>query len=460
MKDAMTKIHDYTMFELSPDAVLIANARGGIVYSNKMCQDLLGWTAEELRGALIEKLIPRRISNHAALREQFMASPSRRPMGAGLELAAQHRSGAEIPIDIALNPVQIDDTPHVVVSLRDMRAHHAALQKLSLLSVAVDSAANGVVITNQNGEIQRVNPAVCAMTGYAAEELVGRQPRLLKSGRHDDSFYKNLWDTVKSGAIWRGTIINRRKDGSFYHEEQAISPVQDSQGVITHFIAIKQDVTERIRAETVLRETRDELARRVIEIEALQARLREQAIRDSLTGLFNRRYLDETLPRELAKAGRDGSKVSLALIDIDHFKRVNDTHGHAVGDRVIAGLSKILREHSRVCDMACRYGGEEFVVVMTSAGLNDCAHCANAWRQNFGEMDVAAREGVLQATFSAGVAEWIPGELAADLIARADAALYQAKNSGRNRVIGAPTLKRSSPSGRHATAIRNTTAGS
>ena len=428
-------IGDHSRLDLVPDAVLIVDPSGRITYANSNCEELLGWSPDELRGELVERLVPGRFGNHAVLRGQYMAAPSRRPMGAGLELFARHRSSAEIPVDIALNPVMIDGAPHVVVAMRDMRAYRAELQKLALLSVAVDAAASGVVITDQDGVITWANPAACHMTGYTAGELIGNRPNLLKSGRHDKRFYDELWATVRSGAIWQGSIINRHKDGSEYHEEQTIAPVHDRAGTITHFIAIKQDVTERVRSENLLRETRDELSRRVTEVEALHAQLRELAVRDSLSGLFNRRYLDETLPRELAKAGRDRTSVTLVMIDIDHFKRVNDTHGHTIGDRMIAELGGILRAHSRVYDVACRYGGEEFAVVMLAAGLKDGVACADGWRQSFGAVAVPAGTSTAQATLSAGVAEWTRDETAEELLARADSALYQAKRAGRNRII-------------------------
>lgn len=428
-------IGEHAKLDLDPDAVLIVDSRGRITYANSNCGELLGWSPGELRGELVERLVPGRFGGHAALRSQFMATPSRRPMGAGLELFALHRSSEEIPVDIVLNSVTIEGAPHVVIAMRDMRAYRAELQKLALLSVAVDAAASGVVITDQDGVITWVNPAACHMTGYAASELIGNRPNLLKSGRHDKSFYDELWTTVRSGAIWQGAIINRHKDGSEYHEEQTIAPVHDRAGAITHFIAIKQDVTERVRAENLLRETRDELARRVTEVEALHAQLRELAVRDSLSGLFNRRYLDETLPRELAKATRDRTSVTLVMIDIDHFKRVNDKHGHTIGDRMIAELGGILRTQSRVYDVACRYGGEEFAVVMLAAALKDGVACAEGWRDSFGAVSVPAGTTTVQATLSAGVAEWSRDETADELLARADSALYQAKRAGRNRVV-------------------------
>ena len=121
---------------------------------------------------------------------------------------------------------------------------------MRLQSAALNAAANAIVITDRAGLIEWVNPAFSELTGYTAAEAVGRNPRdLVKSDQHDQAFYKNLWDTILSGQVWRGEIINRRKDGSLYTEEQTITPLRDLQGAITHFIAVKQDITERKRAE-------------------------------------------------------------------------------------------------------------------------------------------------------------------------------------------------------------------
>jgi PAS domain S-box-containing protein len=240
--------------EAMPDGVLIVNHDGKIVYANKVCEQLLGWPPADLTGQVVERLVPNRHLNHADLRGGFMAKPSKRSMGAGLKLKAAHRTAGEIPVDIALSPVTIDGAPHVLAVVRDMRAYGPGDLKLRLLSVAVNATPNGVVVTDANGVVEWVNPAACRLTGYSAEELVGNNTRMLKSGLHDEAFYKELWTTLTAGKIWRGVIVNRRKDGSLYHEEQTIAPAHDAPGGITHYIAIKQDVTARIRAEEAMRQ--------------------------------------------------------------------------------------------------------------------------------------------------------------------------------------------------------------
>ena len=433
----MSKVSATKWLDIVPDAILITDINGRIVYANRVCYELLGWPPDELEGEIIERLVPERFTDHASMRQHFVFEPSRRTMGAGLDLTVQHHSGREIPVDISLNPISMDGAPHVVIALRDISAHYAVSERLRLLSVAVDSAASGVVITDRNGIINWVNPAVCDMTGYSVDELIGQRTSILKSGHHDENFYANLWGIITAGHTWQGSIINRRKDGSEYHEYQTIAPVRNRNNEITHFIAIKQDVTERVLAEQRLRETRDELARHIIEIESLQEQLREQAIRDPLSNLFNRRYLDETLPRELAKASRDGTHLCMAMIDIDNFKRINDLYGHAVGDAVLVKLGDILTSQSRVGDIACRYGGEEFAVMLLSATLEDGARIAEGWRQSFSSTTLRAGSALVYCTISAGVAEWDRHESSAELLARADAALYTAKDAGRNHVVKA-----------------------
>jgi len=433
----MTDLTDTSWLELFPDAVVLVDSGGVIRYANRMCDTLLGWRAEELQGRPMECLVPGRVSDHSRLRESYMANPSHRPMASGMELTALHRDGHEVPVDIALRPLQMGGRGQVLVAMRDVSASRAAQQKVRLLSVAIDAAASGVLVTDADGVIVRVNPAVCRMTGYSPDELIGARPSLLKSGRHDAGFYARLWATLRAGEVWHGDIVNRRKDGSEYFEEQTIAPVKDERGRISHYIAIKQDVTERVRAARELREARDELAQRIAEIERLHEQLREQSIRCPLTGLYNRRYFDEILQRELTRAAQAGIPACLAMIDIDHFKQLNDQHGHAVGDRFLAELGRVLLADNRAQDLAFRYGGEEFAVIMTASESLDGARQLETWRRRYSGVEVAVSCGVVRSTFSAGIAQHRPGESPSELFARADAALYAAKRSGRNRLVQA-----------------------
>lgn len=195
------------------------------------------------------------------------------------------------------------------------------------------------------------------------------------------------------------------------------------------YTAAQTELAERQRAETALRA-------KLAEIERLQAQLREQAIRDPLTHLFNRRYLEETLERELVHARREHSPLAVVMMDIDHFKRLNDTHSHAAGDRMLQALADLLRQHSRGGDVACRYGGEEFLMVLPKAGLEDACRRAEHWRRAFAALRVPYEEHTLQATLSLGVACYLlHADNPTELIHVADVALYAAKSNGRNQVV-------------------------
>jgi diguanylate cyclase (GGDEF)-like protein/PAS domain S-box-containing protein len=323
-----------------------------------------------------------------------------------------------------------------VVVARDVTGRQRAGEQIRLLSAAIESAASAVVISDPEGVCLWVNPAFTRITGYAPEDIVGRPLSLLKSGAHEAAFYASLWRTILSGEVWRGEIVNRHKDGRLYTEEQTISPVRDETGRITHFVAVKQDVTERRRMEEGLRAANETLKTQLEEIEALQARLRDQAIRDPLTGVLNRRYLTETLTRETARARRDGRAYAVVLLDLDHFKRVNDTYGHEAGDRVLVALADLLRAHTREGDVVCRYGGEEFVVLMPGSSAVAAARRAQVWRTTLEAQPFGFKADQVTVTLSAGVACFPDDGGDGEAILRAaDQALYQAKGGGRNRVM-------------------------
>ena len=428
------------LFEAASDPIVVCDERGVIARANPACRALLGYAPDALVGRPVEMLIPKRYANHELHRARYAANPHARAMGATMDLEAVHQDGREIPVDIALTPIVHGGRRWVAATLRDMRGRARTLQTLRVQATALRSAANGVVITDRSGTISWVNPAACTITGYDAEELVGAHTRKLRSGQHAPDFYASLWRTVLGGQTWSGTIVNRRKDGTLYDEEQTIAPVVDDGGVITHFIAIKQDVTDRRRTEAALERAQADLAARVAEIESLNRKLRDQAVRDPLTGLYNRRYFDETIAREVALASRNGEALSLVALDVDHFKRVNDTHGHALGDRVLQELAGVLRARVRASDIACRFGGEEFLLVLQGAPLDVAVRRAEEVRSDFEALAIPVTGGAaLTVTVSIGVTELHeldgPGHAIPNALARADAALYSAKRAGRNQVV-------------------------
>ena len=224
-------------------------------------------------------------------------------------------------------------------------------------------------------------------------------------------------------------IITGKGNTRFVH---AIGKADLAQQRVSGFF---QDITERKQHEAMQDEIKQQLELQLAEISKLQLRLLEQAIRDPLTGLHNRRFLDETLPRELARAKREGYSLALIMIDLDKFKRINDTYGHAAGDQVLKALSEILEKSARGTDVICRYGGEEFLVVLPRMLPELAMQHANEWRRELSETPIRHGDLMIHVTLSAGVAAFPDHGIDIDtLLSRADQALYRSKAEGRNRV--------------------------
>jgi diguanylate cyclase (GGDEF)-like protein len=201
------------------------------------------------------------------------------------------------------------------------------------------------------------------------------------------------------------------------------------------FKLAKEEILERKRIEKDLKLANEELRKRVIEVEKLQEELREQAIRDPLTDLYNRRYMSETLSREILRAEREGDLLSVIIGDIDHFKQINDTHGHQVGDFFLVETAKIFKRHIRGSDFVCRYGGEEFLFVLPGASLEDSERRAEEIRRQLEKLAVSHEEKTLGITMSFGIAAYpVNGTRGDEIIMKADQAMYDAKRMGRNQV--------------------------
>ncbi|MBL8062087.1 MAG: diguanylate cyclase [Anaerolineales bacterium] len=287
--------------------------------------------------------------------------------------------------------------------------------QLRQLQRAMEFSANGVVITSKKGIIEYVNPAFTRITGYQPEEVIGQNPRFLKSGEHSQEFYANLWKTIQQGEVWRGEMTNRKKDGSLYWEYQTITPVKDENGAITHFVAIKENVTERKQAEQ--------------ELERL-------AMTDPLTGLANRRTFFDQAREYFSFAPHPIGQLSVFMLDIDQFKSVNDQHGHAAGDEVLQEIAIRLNRNLRPGDLIGRYGGEEFSILLPRTESSTALQIAERLRLAVSSSPIETQQGAVSITVSIGICR--AGDNTSsldDLLHCADEALYEAKRTGRNRCV-------------------------
>ncbi|WP_426113681.1 diguanylate cyclase domain-containing protein [Massilia sp. PWRC2] len=271
---------------------------------------------------------------------------------------------------------------------------------------------DGIMITSLDGNILAVNDAFSAITGYRADEVLGHNPRLLKSGRQGPAFYRAMWDAIMRDGHWQGEAWNRRKDGSDYAERISISTVPDAAGQPHHYVAVFADITTASQQRQLLE---------------------QRSNFDALTGLPNRLLLHERLSRAIARARADGGQVAAAFIDLDGFKAINDELGHAAGDQLLAIIAQRLQKALRMSDTLARFGGDEFVAVLPAlqdelllasliGRLIDAAH-----------QPVALAQRQVQLSASVGVAVFPrDGDSPEQLLSKADQAMYAAKRSGRN----------------------------
>jgi diguanylate cyclase (GGDEF)-like protein/PAS domain S-box-containing protein len=287
-------------------------------------------------------------------------------------------------------------------------------EQFQLQITALEAAANGIVITDKSGTIQWVNPAFTQLTGYTEAEIVGQKTSILKSGEHDDDFYKGLWETIIAGGVWKGLMVNRRKDGTSYVEEQTITPVSGAAGEISYFIAIKQDVSNRVRAEK---------------------ELEYQATHDPITNLPNYMLFYDRLKHAIQKAMRCEVNIGVLFLDLDDFKAVNDALGHAAGDELLRVVARRLQETTRKSDTVARVGGDEFTLILEELDKpEDAGKVAHKIIRALLEPYPIEGNDVCIGV-SVGVSVYPrDGVDAATLVNNADEAMYRAKQGGKNKV--------------------------
>jgi diguanylate cyclase (GGDEF)-like protein/PAS domain S-box-containing protein len=280
------------------------------------------------------------------------------------------------------------------------------------LASAIAHAADAVMVTALDGTIEYVNPAFERATGWSRQDAFGQKPSILNSGNHPREMFEEMWKTVLAGQVYRATLVNRRKDGSTYHEEKTITPLRDGKGNITHFIASGKDVSDRVRA---------------------QEKLEFLAHHDTITGLPNRVLLSDRLEQALSRARRENSPVAVMFLDLDGFKAINDTAGHHVGDRLLAEVATRLQHMVRERDTVARLGGDEFAVILE--GTKSMSAVSGIARKLLYALAAPVNiDGAdLYVTTSVGIARFPrDGEDVHTLLRKADSAMYRAKEAGKN----------------------------
>ena len=419
-------IREKLVLNSAPDGVLWVDQHGQILMTNPAMETLTGYSMNQLVGQNVDIFLPAHLSaRHAQSMRGYFNVPDTRAMGAA-NLQLLRRDGQMVPVDISLSYWEDERARHAIAYIRDLTERKQAEAELRIAAAAFESQ-EGMMITDSDSVILKVNRAFTKITGYTAEEAVGQTPHLLSSGQHDTDFYREMWKTINRTGGWQGEVWDRRKNGELYQKWLAISAVRGDDDTVTHYVGMHQDITERKKAEE---------------------KIHELAFFDQLTGLPNRTLLLDRLKQAVAASSRSGSHGALLFIDLDDFKTLNDTLGHDVGDILLRQVAQRLTLCVREGDTVARFGGDEFVVVLLglSTSTEDAASAIESVAEkiltSFNEVhqlgDVAHHN-----TASIGVTLFKDGGASVDdLMKQADLAMYKSKKAGRNLVsFFDPTLE-------------------
>lgn len=536
LRTSEAKLHSF--FDATPDALLISDAQGLITMTNHQAELLLGYAEDELLGMSIDNLVPKCArQHHPAQRTTFAATPNARRMGHGLAVQARRKDGSECAVEVSLSRIETEEGLFFASALRDITERNRAQEQLRIAAVAFESH-QGVVVTdandivlrvnqaftkitgytakesvgnnmnflksdrhdaafwshvrgtilrdgswegevwnkNKNSEIHphwltiaavrdskavishfigtytditeikkaeadlrvaavafesnqammitdshntilRVNRTFTEITGYTAQDVIGKSPRIFKSGTHDAGFYRSMWHSIETTGVWHGEIWDKRKNGELYPKWMTISAVKDDSGKVTHYIGSHFDISERKKSEEVINSL---------------------AFFDQLTGLPNRTLLIDRLKQTMTASARNGHHCALLFIDLDNFKSLNDTLGHDMGDLLLKQVAQRLTQCGREGDTVARLGGDEFVVVLANLGesLADAALATETVAQKF--LDALYQSYLLgdvshRSTASIGATVFLGQKISVDeLMKQADLAMYRSKGSGRN----------------------------
>jgi diguanylate cyclase (GGDEF)-like protein/PAS domain S-box-containing protein len=403
--------------------LLIDSITGAIVNANPAASDFYGYDLETLRAMKITDI-------NQLPPEQVQAEMQRASQEQRAYFVFQHRlaSGEIRDVEVHSSPLEMGGRQLLYSIIHDItdrkQAEEAVQRQQQFLHQVIDSAPALIFARDHDGHFTLVNQTMADVYGTTVEALLGTTDADMHLDAHE---LEQIWQEDKQ-VMDTGTelVIPERhiKDAhghnrSFYIVKRLLTMPDDSADQV---LVVATDITARKEAE--------------LQLQHLNALLQQQVIRDPLTGLHNRRYLDETLPRELQRAERQGQPVGCIMLDIDYFKPFNDTYGHDAGDTVLRAVSTFLQQHTRGEDIACRYGGEEFTLVLPGASLADTQQRARELRTGIQALVVKhGGQALAQVTISLGVAVFPEhGTTADSLIRAADQALYQAKRNGRNRV--------------------------
>ena len=408
-----------TVLDFGTDGVIVTES-GLVTFANRRLGEMLGRDPGDLIGKSgLEILHPSERSRVERYRDDRLK---------GIPAPTQYRTRLNHPdpnrivtVDFSVKMLSSsEDSPKILVSIRDVTALIEAERGNRISGAVFENAAEAIIVTDTNNRIVRVNPAFTAITGYTPNEVRGQDPKLLKSGRHDKTFYATMWNSLLTTGLWQGEIWNRRKNGDAFIEWLSITRIAGAEGE-GGYVATFSDITRRKEAEDLMR---------------------HKAHHDPLTDLPNRALFYDRLQNALLNGKRYQRTFALLYVDLDYFKEVNDHLGHAAGDALLVETSRRLSACLREADTVARLGGDEFAMILTEvSNIGDAEEIAQRALHAL-SAPFALSEGTANISCSIGIALFPDhGEETEILQRHADKALYAAKDGGRNtyRIYTPPT---------------------
>ncbi|WP_458525290.1 putative bifunctional diguanylate cyclase/phosphodiesterase [Onishia taeanensis] len=384
-----------------------------LVFVNEAFESLTGYRRDEVLGRSC-RFLQGEQTDPRAIEQLRMAIRRGEPIT--LTLKNRRRDGTEFWNELSLSTLTTDSGYRYLVGLqRDVSKREQAWKQLELTEAVFRNTHDGILVTDASKRIIDTNPAFTRLTGYAQAEVLGKRPNLLSSGKHDSGFYQSMFAAVEARGFWTGDIWNTRKDGSQLIENTTISAIRNDYGEIVNYIGVFRDITQR---------------------RLNQARLERIASYDPLTGLFNRGHFNTLLDRQLESLEFTQTGLAVLFLDLDDFKPINDSFGHASGDALLVEISRRLKHLMRANDLTARFGGDEFVIALNGLGTVEKARkvaqkvlddIIQPYELDNGEWaTVSASVGIAFTTAH--------DTTSGALLDAADEAMYTAKQQGKNRI--------------------------
>jgi len=423
-----------SFLENSPVYVFFKDKNIRPIRLSKNYEQMLGMSLNELLGKTMDELFPSDLAKN-------MVADDLQIMNKGQRVDVMEEFNGRI-YETTKFPIYKDGKPEMLagftLDVTDRKLAETALRESEeRFRQLITSAPDAIFGVGQNGKIVFANMAASQLLGYSPEELIGNNVDMFVPQRWKDEHANALGGYIAQPDSHQRRVpvdaIAIHKDGKEIPVDIKLGYSRTSSGMLV--IAYMRDITERKKAEIQLRSANSQLETQMKQIQGLQLILHEQSVRDPLTGLYNRRYLTEYIEREMVRAKRENRQLSVIVSDIDHFKVINDTFGHQVGDKFLIEIADLMNKHARSSDIVCRYGGEEFLLVLPGATTDFAYKRAEELRQMCAKVTVPHEGKELRVTMSFGVATYPDqGKEADTIIIKADQAMYKSKNSGRNLV--------------------------